>query len=116
VSEPLVAYRIHPGNKTLDVAGMREDLALMEQSYGRTPDWGAIHHYLAWVYLRSARRMPALWHFAQAALHGSLLPVGRSLAAVASRHLPFPVPGAAPHDGSTAWYQSASEWLDRVGR
>ncbi len=115
VNEPLVAYRIHAGNKTLDTAGMREDLALIQQTYGSRPDWGAIHHYLAWVYLRSARRAPALRHFGQAALHGRLRPVARSFATLARRRLPSRLAGVGPEiAGLTAWRKPAGEWLDRV--
>jgi len=115
--EPLVAYRIHPGNKTLDTVGMREDVALIEQTYGTKPDWGAIHHYLAWVYLRSARRAPAMRHFGQAALHGSLVPVARSFATLARRRLRSRVPGTGSGvPGLTEWREPAHEWLDRVGR
>ena len=115
VDQPLVAYRIHPGNRTLDTVGMREDLALIEDAYGNTPDWGAIHHYLAWVYLRSGRRVPALRHFGQAALHGSLVPVARSFATLARRRLQSrrARTGCDPA-GVTAWRQPAIEWLDRV--
>jgi glycosyltransferase involved in cell wall biosynthesis len=116
VSDPLVAYRIHPGNKTLDTAGMLEDVALIEQAYGTKPDWGAIHHYLAWVYLRSGRRAAALRHFAQAALlHGSLVPVARSFAVLARRRLPSRLAGPGPDvAGSRLWREPAGEWLDCV--
>jgi glycosyltransferase involved in cell wall biosynthesis len=117
VSEPLVAYRIHRGNRTLDTVGMRDDVALIQQAYGTTPDWGAIHHYLAWVYLRSARRVPALCHFGQAALHGSLLPVTRSFATLAKRRLSSHQHRPDGHaDGLTVWGRQANEWLGRVAR
>ena len=96
---------------------MLEDLALIEQVYGTRPDWGAIYHYLAWVYLRSGRRAAALRHFGQAALHGSLVPVTRSFAVLARRRLPSRLaetgPGVA---GASLWREPAGEWLDRVGR
>jgi glycosyltransferase involved in cell wall biosynthesis len=115
VPRPLVAYRIHPHNASMDTALILAEAHSLHRRYGSRIDYGELYHYLAWVHLRSARRAAALRHFGQAALRGSLVPVARSFATLARRRLPSRLAGAGPEvAGLTAWRQPAIEWLDRV--
>jgi glycosyltransferase involved in cell wall biosynthesis len=87
VDEALVGYRIHSQNKALETEGMLEDIRYIQGRHGIGPDWGAINHYLAWLYQRSGRRRQALAHFARAAVQGQMLPVLKSVYALAESRL-----------------------------
>jgi glycosyltransferase involved in cell wall biosynthesis len=114
VPSPLVGYRIHGGNKSLDVAGMMADLKRIQQRHGSSIDMGAFRHYLAWLYLRAGKRRQALRQFLGAATHGEGRPVARDLTSILrsrlARHLPLGrlLAQRQPH---AEWRDAAEVWL-----
>jgi glycosyltransferase involved in cell wall biosynthesis len=111
VDEPLVGYRIHGGNKALEPEGMVEDVRYIERRHGIHPDWGAIDHYLAWLYQRSGRRGRTLSHFAKAAARGQLGPVLRSLYALAESRVPNAAKHGARKPRASARINDVENWL-----
>jgi glycosyltransferase involved in cell wall biosynthesis len=85
VRDPLVAYRIHPGQATLDTSGMIGEARTLRDRHGA--DLNSIRRWLAWSHLRQGRRRKAVGEYARAVASGDLTSVGR--AAVAALH-PFP--------------------------
>lgn len=67
---PLVGYRWHSGNASLDTDLILREARRIADRYGSRPDWGAIHHYLAHLCVRSSRSSRALRHFATAVARG----------------------------------------------
>jgi len=114
VPSPLVGYRIHGGNKSLDIAGMMADLKRIQQRHGSSIDMGAFRHYLAWLYLRAGKRRQALRQFLGAAAHGEGRPVARDLTSILRSRLARRLPlgrllaQRRPHGG---WSDAADIWL-----
>jgi len=71
VPRPLVAYRIHPHNASMDTALILAEARSLDQRYGSSLDYGALYHYLAWVHLRSGRGRSSLRYYALAVAHGT---------------------------------------------
>ena len=69
VSRPLVGYRIHPGNISLDARGMLAELREVERRYGRV-DRARIVRHLAREHLRRGHRREAYSLFVRSALAG----------------------------------------------
>ena len=67
VTRPLVGYRIHSNNMSLDTRWTIAELAQIEKRYGGPIDWGAIYRYLARVSLRSSRHLHAAKYYCRAA-------------------------------------------------
>jgi glycosyltransferase involved in cell wall biosynthesis len=63
---PLVGYRLHPANMSLNEQRMVADFHVLKARYG-TVDEATFHRYLFWWALRSQRRRAALEHWVQAA-------------------------------------------------
>ncbi len=116
VAEPLVAYRLHTAQASLDVDLILREVAAVERRYGTAVDRGAIHHYLAHRSLRSGSRRKALSHFARAASGGQLRPVavdvGRLLGARLARYIPA-THGRRP-DRFGEWRAPAEAWLSEL--
>ena len=53
VTEPLVGYRVHASNASADTTLILREAGLLDGRYGNHVDYGELHHYLAWVCLRS---------------------------------------------------------------
>jgi hypothetical protein len=70
VGRPLVGYRWHSGNASLDTGLILREARRIADRYGSPPDWGAIHHYLAHLCVRSGRSFMAIRHFATAFARG----------------------------------------------
>jgi glycosyltransferase involved in cell wall biosynthesis len=113
VAAPLVGYRIHNGNASGNTALILREARALDGRYGVRLDYGQLHHYLAWVCLRSGRRRPAMAHLARAAAFGQVRGVGKSVmglvAARASRRLPALRP--ARDVQQNAWYAEAEAWI-----
>jgi glycosyltransferase involved in cell wall biosynthesis len=113
-ADPLVGYRIHAGNASRDVALILSEVELVALGGAAEVDRGALHHYLAWVSLRSGRRRAALRHFARAAARGAAVPVARDLSSILghrlARHLPSR-PARERPDADRAWRSQAERWL-----
>jgi glycosyltransferase involved in cell wall biosynthesis len=114
VPSPLTGYRIHGGNKSLDVAGMMADLKRIQDRHHTSVDMAAFCHYLAWLFLRAGRRRQALRYFFQAAARGEARPVARSLSSILSSRLARRLPlgrlltsGQPPPE----WKNTAEVWL-----
>jgi glycosyltransferase involved in cell wall biosynthesis len=108
VADPSVAYRLHPGQATLDTTGMLAEARTLRDRHGA--DLRSIRRWLAWSHLRQGRRGKAVAAYARAAVAGDLASIGR--AAVAALH-PFPTavrrrPVVAE---DRAWAESASAWI-----
>jgi glycosyltransferase involved in cell wall biosynthesis len=64
--EPLVGYRLHPSNMSLNEGRMVADFAVLKARYG-TVNQATFSRYLFWWALRSQRRGAALSHWISAA-------------------------------------------------
>ncbi len=64
--EPLVGYRLHPANMSLNEARMVADFQVLKARYG-TVNEATFRRYLFWWSLRSQRRRAALAHWLSAA-------------------------------------------------
>jgi glycosyltransferase involved in cell wall biosynthesis len=67
VDRPLVGYRIHGGNASLDTSGMVAELDVIEQRYGGPVDRARFYRHVARVSQRGSRRGAAMRYYLQAA-------------------------------------------------
>jgi glycosyltransferase involved in cell wall biosynthesis len=67
--EPLVAYRLHPGNASLDDAATLQEVEIIEDEHGIRVSRAALYRYLGWWALRTGRHGRALGHFLRALRH-----------------------------------------------
>ena len=112
VDAPLVAYRIHHANASADTGLILREARVLDRRYGGTLDYGELHHYLAWVYLRCGRRRPAVRHLASAAARGHIRDVARTIVSLAPQRAAKQVPalGRRPSEQSP-WAAQAESWL-----
>jgi glycosyltransferase involved in cell wall biosynthesis len=113
VCSPLVAYRVHSSNASLDVIEIRRGARLIEQLHATTVDWGRIHRWMAESCLRLGHRKQALVQFAKAAVRGQSRGVASDVTAILRRRVPLRVSsglGTAALS-ETDWIADASTWL-----
>jgi glycosyltransferase involved in cell wall biosynthesis len=110
--DPLIAYRLHPAQATLDTSGMIDEARVLTDRHG--VDLNTIRRWLAWSHLRQGRRRQALGAYVRAVAAGDLTSVGRL--AVAALH---PKPTSARRRQSTVddreWTESARTWVRAAG-
>jgi glycosyltransferase involved in cell wall biosynthesis len=107
VSRPLVAYRFHLGQLTLDSYSMITEGRIVAARHGA--NLNSIRRWLAWSHLRRGERLLAFRAYARAALDGDISSLGR--AAVVALH-PRPMTfHRRPRAESVEWQRSAESWL-----
>jgi glycosyltransferase involved in cell wall biosynthesis len=130
VARPLVAYRVHAGNMSLNGALVEAEFAVVAARNPRA-NHAVLYRYLAWWNLRIRKRREALRYFARAAAqHDATYPlrsflgdvryfvrtVGEDLRArYAAGLFPTPVDLSGP-DEHASWRAEAQAWLDRLER
>jgi glycosyltransferase involved in cell wall biosynthesis len=107
VSQPLVAYRFHSGQSTLDSHSMIAEGRIVAERHGA--NLNSIRRWLAWSHLRRGERLLALREYARAAFDGDVSSLGRA-AVVALHPRPMTV-RRRPRAGSLEWQRSAESWL-----
>jgi len=110
-SDPLVGYRFHQGQASMNVDLILHEAALMDGRYGVPVDRGPLHHYLAQRSLNAGCRRRALKHFAHAALLGEVRPVSTHLWSMMRFRLAEHVSLRPPHDPHARWRSQAQVWL-----
>jgi glycosyltransferase involved in cell wall biosynthesis len=112
IRSPLLAYRIHPSNSSLDIAEILRGARLIQELHHTTVDWGRLHRWLAESCLRSGQRRAALDQFLRAAVHGQAGAVAGDLALIARRRLRRRSPAPRPAERSDpGWIEQAAAWL-----
>ena len=116
VCSPLVGYRVHISNSSLDIAEIVRGTQLIEALHHTTADWGRLHRWLAESCLRSGQRRDALRQFAMAAVRGQLRGVASDLQGIVRRRLARRVPrfGNESMRSSDPWMTTAMAWLQQV--
>ena len=109
---PLVGYRWHAGNASLDTKLILREARVIESRYKVPLDWGAIHHYLAHLNVRAGVPTRALRHFMWAFLRGEKS-AARDVAWLIRRRLRG---GAAAEEiraepSVVEWRAQAQDWL-----
>jgi glycosyltransferase involved in cell wall biosynthesis len=113
VPEPLLGYRVHASNSSLDVAVVYEGVDIIEREHGIEVDRGILHRWVGESCLRTGQRAQALKHLALAASAGQAFNVGHDLAGIARRRIGW-IRGAPP--AHAAWTAQAEGWLRRLRR
>jgi glycosyltransferase involved in cell wall biosynthesis len=117
VRSPLVAYRVHSSNSSLDVDEIVRGVRLIEQLHDTTADWGRLHRWLAESFLRTGQRRAALGQFARAALDGQAENVARDLIEIARRRANRRSSAPRPSANSDLnWIDEAAGWLGELER
>ncbi len=115
VPDPLLAYRVHRLNASLDIAEILAGVELIERNHGTDVDRGVLHRWIAESCLRAGRRGAALKHLAIAAGRGEIVGVARDLGEIVRRRLARR--GLLPHRRGPRhpdWVLRAEPWLSRV--
>jgi glycosyltransferase involved in cell wall biosynthesis len=108
VPVPLVAYRLHPGQATLDTRGMIAEARVLRDRHGADPT--SIRRWIGWSHLRRGRRRDAVVAYALAAASGDLTSVGRAM--IAALHpRPTDVRRRPPTQDELAWMDEARGWV-----
>jgi glycosyltransferase involved in cell wall biosynthesis len=127
VLSPLIGYRIHPGNASLDTAGMVAELEVIADRHGIQVDATSFYRYVALISRRARRRHAALGYYTRAALRDrrylltgfapDLLEMAGGAVRGARRALGRPNQPRRPGLGSgrdRAWREEAQAWLGRL--
>jgi glycosyltransferase involved in cell wall biosynthesis len=112
VVAPLVAYRIHPTQATMNTTGMVAEARVLAARHGADP--GAIHRWAAWSQLRAGRRWAAAAAYAAAARTGDVVSLARAGVALLSPH---PTLVRRPRRRAAAapdWQLAAQAWLEEL--
>ncbi len=107
-NKPLVGYRIHPAQATLDTTGMIEEASVLSLRHGA--DRASIYRWLAWSHLRRGRRKEAIRAYGRAVSSGDFASMGRMVTAAVHPN-PTSVRGRGSSPESRNWQQEADEWL-----
>jgi hypothetical protein len=114
---PLVGYRLHIQQASLDVDLILREAALLETKIGTTLDRGALQHYLAHKCLLAGNRGRAVEHFLRAAAAGEVQSVTASVwSLVRERIGSGSTPRSRRSDHGAAWRSEAASWLAGLGR
>ena len=112
VCRPLVAKRVHSTNMFSDVTEILQTIRLIEALHHTQVDWGRHHLWFAHVSLRTGRHIPALRHFATAAVRGPLGPVISDLSDLLRARFPRVLAMKGLNgEPSDAWRATAAAWL-----
>jgi glycosyltransferase involved in cell wall biosynthesis len=108
VPAPLVAYRVHDEQASMDTAGMIAEAELLEARHGA--DRGSIDRWIAWSHLRHGHRREAVQAYARAFAAGDIASIGRAaVAAVYPRAVDRRRRRSTPE--SLDWRRQAEIWL-----
>ena len=113
VSSPLVAYRVHSSNSSLDIAELVRGTRRIEALHRTSADWGLLHRWMAESCLRRGHRAAAVGEFARAAVRGQAAAVAGDLYDILRRRF-VRSRGAGQVEGgdpANAWVAEALEWL-----
>lgn len=122
VAEPLVAYRVHAGNSSADIAALVAEFELIDKKYDGPVDRVALYRYLARICLRANRQWRAVGYYLRAARAGrgsyasrefvadlmEVLEAGIGRIRRTSRPAPT-LPSRHPHG---EWLAEATTWLE----
>jgi glycosyltransferase involved in cell wall biosynthesis len=114
VPRPLVGYRVHGGQASLDVAAILEGVSIIERRHGTRVDRGVIHRWIAEVCLRNGYRRRAVTHMVMAALHGQAVSVAGDAATIVRRRLHLDRASAEPQPRRREWIEEARAWVDEL--
>ncbi len=115
VPEHLVAFRTHPGQSSLDSAGLLEEIEAFERRHGVRTDRVAILRGAAWSCLRAGDRWGALGLYRHAIGQGDLTSVARALLTLAPEQVKARMLSRmAPGDRSE--FDEDQRWVDGVVR
>lgn len=110
---PLLAYRVHSANASLDVAAILEGVSLIERRHGTRADRGVLNRWIGESCLRTGQRGEALKHLAVAAFDRQGLNVARDVIAIVRRRLArYLGPSVLPAPRHPEWMAQAQRWLD----
>jgi glycosyltransferase involved in cell wall biosynthesis len=109
--DPLVAYRHHGRQASLDVDLILREADLIDGRYGSRIDRGVLHHYLAHRCLLAGRRREAVRHWVHAALDGQARPVVADVSAKLRARVRRRLPMTHRSDPHADWRSSAVDWL-----
>jgi hypothetical protein len=110
---PLLAYRVHASNASLDLAAILEGVSRIERRHGIRADRGVMHRWIGESCLRTGQRAEALKHLAVAAVGGQAVGVARDVLAIVRRRLePMVGPAIGTPRGPSEWMSQAQAWLD----
>jgi glycosyltransferase involved in cell wall biosynthesis len=114
VPRPLVGYRVHGGQASLDVAAILEGVSIIERRHGTRVDRGVIHRWIAELCLRNGYRRRAVTHMVMAVLHGQAVNVGGDAATIVRRRLHLDRASAEPQRRHREWEEEARAWVDEL--
>jgi glycosyltransferase involved in cell wall biosynthesis len=128
VAEPLVAYRVHATNMSLDTRRVEADFVTISGRYPRA-NAAVLHRYLGWWCIRAGRHVDATRYFLRAAasrdqryppvlLRQDLLYLARHAAEEARARLGPPLRHRARRDRisveQTDWRNRGQRWVDEL--
>jgi glycosyltransferase involved in cell wall biosynthesis len=129
VPRPLVGYRVHSGNSSLDTARFLAELDMIEKQYGGPVDRVVFYRHLARVCLRMNRQWPAFGFYVRAAARdprcyliqgfvSDAAGVFRSFADRFRQRLGWPRRSlnGTPMHPDTLWKEEARDWLEQFVR
>ncbi len=111
VPEPLVAYRVHDAQASMDTSDMLDEARALSTRNGA--DHVSVLRWFAWSCLRQGRRWDAVRAYGQAVRAGDLLSIGRVLVAVAAPRTTT-LRRRRATAVSAGWRRRAQEWLPSV--
>ncbi len=118
VNSPLMAYRVHRHNASLDTREILVGAARIERIHATKVDLGEIYRWLGESCLRSGERGRALRYLAAAALRGQARPVSGDVVTILRRKLRNRRPAARrpPPSGPRhrEWADDARWWVDEL--
>ncbi len=119
VPRPLLAYRVHTSNSSLDVAEIVRGTKLIEQMHNTNADWGNLHRYMAESCLRKGQRGAAVRQFVAAAMRGHLRETASDIGIILRRKMrrltDTPEASAAADPGpADPWITEAAAWLTQL--
>jgi glycosyltransferase involved in cell wall biosynthesis len=128
VPKPLVGYRVHSGNSSIDTERLLTELDIIERRYGGPVDRVVFYRHLARVCLRVNRQWQALGHYVEAfrtsrryALSEFVPDASEVFGAMAGRVMSrvgaasfAPRPRQSP--AQSAWCDEARLWIDNFVR
>ena len=90
----------------------------MNGRHGVRLDYAALHHYLAWVHLRSGHRRSAVGHLWRAAVEGAPFDVAQTLSTLGRGRVGKTIPALAPRPSplQRAWLDEAGAWISRLAQ